>query len=152
LLFVAASPSRIFSSLSRSEQIPNNFSYAWHMKLYFHQVFIHPQRTPIKWVMSVLLQRCNLSKVISDCATLNMSAISLCTGLQFRRPWTCWNRHLMELLIFNFILLVLVLPSAPNLMRTATSAHKIWGRQCLGLQLLETSLLSSRFKFHALHG
>jgi hypothetical protein len=32
------------------------------MKLSFHQVFIHPQRTPIEWVMSVLLRRCNLSK------------------------------------------------------------------------------------------
>jgi hypothetical protein len=51
-----------FSSLSRSDHVENNSFYAWCMKLSFYQVFIHPQRTPIEWVMPVLLRRCNLSK------------------------------------------------------------------------------------------
>jgi hypothetical protein len=32
------------------------------MKFSFHQVFIHPQRTPIEWVIPILLRRYNLSK------------------------------------------------------------------------------------------
>jgi hypothetical protein len=51
-----------FSSLSRSDHVENNSFHVWRMKLSFHQVFIHPQRTPIEWVMPVLLWRCNLSK------------------------------------------------------------------------------------------
>jgi hypothetical protein len=51
-----------FSSLSRSDHVENSSLYAWRMKLSFHQVFIHAQRTPIEWVMPVLLRRCNLSK------------------------------------------------------------------------------------------
>jgi hypothetical protein len=51
-----------FSSLSRSDHVENNSFHAWCMKLSFHQVFIHPQRTPIEWVVPVLLRRCNLSK------------------------------------------------------------------------------------------
>jgi hypothetical protein len=54
-----------FSSLSRSDHVDNNSFHAWCIKLSFHQVFIHPQRTPIKWVMPVLLRRCNLSKADS---------------------------------------------------------------------------------------
>jgi hypothetical protein len=49
-----------FSSLSRSDHVENNSFHAWRMKLSFHQVFIHPQRTPIEWVMPVLLRRCNM--------------------------------------------------------------------------------------------
>jgi hypothetical protein len=51
-----------FSSLSRSNHVENNSFHAWCMKLSFHQVFIHPQRTPIEWVMPVLFRRCDLSK------------------------------------------------------------------------------------------
>jgi hypothetical protein len=51
-----------FSSLYRLDHVKNNSFNAWSMKLSFHQVFIHPQRTPIEWVMPVLLRRCNLSK------------------------------------------------------------------------------------------
>jgi hypothetical protein len=51
-----------FSSLSRSDHVENDSFYAWRMKFYFHQVFIHPQRTPMEWVMPVLLRCCNLSK------------------------------------------------------------------------------------------
>jgi hypothetical protein len=51
-----------FSSLNRSDHVENNSFHVWSMKLSFHQVFIHPQRTPIECVMSVLLRRSNLSK------------------------------------------------------------------------------------------
>jgi hypothetical protein len=44
-------------------------------------------------------------KLFSDFASLNVFAISPCTGLQIHRSWMRWNRHLMELLIFNFFLL-----------------------------------------------
>jgi hypothetical protein len=51
-----------FSSLSRSDLVENNSFHVWRMKLSFHKVFIHPQRTSTEWVMPVLLQRSNLSK------------------------------------------------------------------------------------------
>jgi hypothetical protein len=51
-----------FPSLSRSDNVENNSFHVWWMKLSFHQVFIHPQRTPIEWVMSVLFWRCILPK------------------------------------------------------------------------------------------
>jgi hypothetical protein len=50
------------SYLYRSDHVENNSFHVWCMKLSFHQVFIHPQRTPTEWVMPVLLRRCNLSK------------------------------------------------------------------------------------------
>jgi hypothetical protein len=49
-------------------------------------------------------------KLISDCASLNVFAISPCTGLQIHRSWMCWNRHLMKLMIFNFFVLEHVWP------------------------------------------
>jgi hypothetical protein len=102
-----------FSSLSRSDHVENNSFHAWCMKLSFHQVFIHPQRTPIEWVMSVLLRRCNLFKAdfrlhIAQCffhislhGSSNSSIFKLmktatyvfevrwrwCTGLQFLWVW-----------------------------------------------------------------
>jgi hypothetical protein len=51
-----------FSSLSRSDHVENNSFHVSCMKLSFHQVFIHPQRTPIEWVMPVLFRRCDLFK------------------------------------------------------------------------------------------
>jgi hypothetical protein len=45
-----------FSSLSRSDHVENNIFHAWCMKLSIRQVFIHPQWTPIEWIMPVLLQ------------------------------------------------------------------------------------------------
>jgi hypothetical protein len=51
-----------FPYLSRSDHVENNSFHASRMKLSFHQVFIHPQRTPIECVMPVLLRRCNLFK------------------------------------------------------------------------------------------
>jgi hypothetical protein len=103
-----------FSSLYRSDHVEKNSFHAWFMKLSFHQVFIHPQRTLIEWVMSVLLRHCNLSKLISDCTSLNVLAISPCTGLQIHRSWMRWNRHLIELMIFNFFFLEHVWPGPQN--------------------------------------
>jgi hypothetical protein len=53
-------------------------------------------------------------KLISDCTSLNMFAISPCTGLQIHQSWMRWNRHLMELLIFNFLFLEHVIPGPQN--------------------------------------
>jgi hypothetical protein len=69
--------------------------------------------------MPILLQRCNLSEVFSDCTALDVFAIFPHMGVQIRRSWRRWNRHLMELLILNFSLLVHVLPGAQNFMRKA---------------------------------
>jgi hypothetical protein len=78
-----------FSSLSRSDHVENNSFHVWCMKFYFHQVFIHPQRTPIEWVMPVLPRRCNLSKAdfrlhITQC----FCHISL-YGSSNWRHWSC---------------------------------------------------------------
>jgi hypothetical protein len=100
-----------FSSLSRSDHVENNSFHAWRMKLYFHQVFIHPQRTPIEWVMPVLLRCCNLSKAdfrlhIAQCfchiSLYGSSSSSILDALelaldgssdfQLFLPWTCLTR------------------------------------------------------------
>jgi hypothetical protein len=44
-------------------------------------------------------------KLISDCTSLNVFTISPCKRLQIHRSWMRWNRHFMELLIFNFFFL-----------------------------------------------
>jgi hypothetical protein len=103
-----------FSSLSRSDHVENNSFHAWSMKLSFHQVFIQPQRTPIEWVMPVLLRRYNLSKAdfrprIVQC----FCHISLYRSSN-SSSWMCWNWHLMELLIFNFFFLEHVWPGPQN--------------------------------------
>jgi hypothetical protein len=47
----------------------------------------------------------SIQKLISDCMSLNVLAISPCTGLQNHRSWMRWNWHLIELMIFNFFFL-----------------------------------------------
>jgi hypothetical protein len=100
-----------FSFLSRSDHVENNSFHAWCMKLYFHQVFIHPQRTPIEWVMPVLLRHCNLSKAdsrlhIAQCfchislyGSSNSSILDALeptldgdSDFQLFLPWTCITR------------------------------------------------------------
>jgi hypothetical protein len=100
-----------FSSQSRSDHVKNNSFHAWCMKLSFHQVFIHPQRTPIEWVMPILLGRSNLSKAdfrlhITQCfchmslygssnsSILDALELSLdgASDFQLFLPWTCLNR------------------------------------------------------------
>jgi hypothetical protein len=53
-------------------------------------------------------------KLNSDCTSLNVFAISPCTGLQIHRSWMRWNWHLMELQIFNFLFLEHVWPGPQN--------------------------------------
>jgi hypothetical protein len=125
-----------FSSLSRSDHVEKNSFHAWRMKLSFHQVFIHPQRTPIEWVMRVLLRRCNLSKAdfrlhIAQCfchiSLYGSSNSSILDALELKLdgaydfqifiPWTCPTRF-------------------SKLMRTATSVFEVWWRWCMSLQFL----------------
>jgi hypothetical protein len=108
----------------------------WRMKLSFHQVFIHPQRIPIEWVMPVLLQRCNLSKAdfrlrIAQCFchisfywSSNLSildalelALDGASDFQLFLPWTCLTR-------------------SSKLMKTATSVFEVRWRWCTGSQFL----------------
>jgi hypothetical protein len=51
----------------------------------------------------ILLQRWNLSKAFSDCATLNVFAISPCTGLQNWWFLMRWKGDLKELLNITFL-------------------------------------------------
>jgi hypothetical protein len=132
-----------FSSLSRSDHVENNSFHAWRMKFSFHQVFIHPQRTPIEWVMSILLRRCNMSKAdyrlhIAQCfchISLYGSSNSLildafeseldeASNFQLFIPWTCLNR-------------------SSKLMKTVTSVFEVRWRWCTGLQFLWVWLYSS---------
>jgi hypothetical protein len=132
-----------FSSLSRSDHVENNSFHAWRMKLSFHQVFIHPQRTRNEWVMHVLLRRCNLSKSdfrlhIAQCfchislygssnsSILDALELALYGAYDFQLflPWTCLTR-------------------SSRLMKTATSVFEFWWRWCTGLQFLWVWLLSS---------
>jgi hypothetical protein len=106
------------------------------MKLSFHQVFIHPQQTPIEWVMPVLLRRCNLSKAdfrlhIAQCfchislyGSSNSSifdalepALDGASYFQLFLPWTCLTR-------------------SSKLMKTAMSVFEVRWWWCTGLQFL----------------
>jgi hypothetical protein len=99
-----------FFSLSRSDHVENNSFHAWCMKLSFHQVFIHPNGLRSSELCPFYSGTAICPNLISECTSLNVFAISPCTGLQIHRSWMRWNRHLMELLIFNFFFLEHVLP------------------------------------------
>ena len=125
-----------FSSLSRSDHVTNNSFHAWCMKLSFHQVFIHPQRTPIEWAMPVLLQRCNLSKAdfrprSAQCfchiSLYGSSNLSILEVLESARDGAS---------DFIFFLPCTCLTRSSKLMKTATSALEIRRRRCTGLQFL----------------
>jgi hypothetical protein len=124
------------SSLSRSDHVDNNSFHVWRMKLSFHQVFIHHQRTPIEWVMPVPLRHCNLSKSdfrlhIAQCfchISLYGSSTSSILGalelaldgasdFQLFLPWTC-------------------LTWSSKLMKTVTSIFEVRWWWCMGLQFL----------------
>jgi hypothetical protein len=125
-----------FSSIYRSDHVANNFFNAWHMNLSFHKVFIHTQLTLIDRVMPVSLQHCNLSKAdfrprnaqwfchvsLYRSSTLSIlealqSALNGASDFQFLLPCTCLAKY-------------------SKLTKTTTSAHKIWGGRCTGLQFL----------------
>jgi hypothetical protein len=84
----------------------DNMKGAWSMKLFFHQVFVDPPTDSERVSYACFTPTLQSVQKISDCAVPNVFAISPCTGLQIYRFWRHWNRHLMELLIFNFILLL----------------------------------------------
>ena len=77
---IAASSSRIFISIYRTEHILKHCSIAKCTNFPFQQVLIRPKLIPNKRVMSILSQRCNLSRRISECAMSNVLAISPCTS------------------------------------------------------------------------
>jgi hypothetical protein len=132
-----------FSSLSISDHVEDNSFHAWRIKLTFHQVFIHPQRTPIEWVVPVLLRRCNLSKAdfrlhipqcfchISLYGSSNSSildalepAVDGDSYFELFLPWTCLTR-------------------SSKLMKTATSVFEVRWQWRTGLQFFWVWLLSS---------
>jgi hypothetical protein len=112
-----------FSSLSRSDHVENNSFHAWCMKLSFHQVFIHPQRTPTEWVMPVLLRCYNLSKA----DFIDLGCIGTGTW------WSFWFSTFSSLNMSDQVL---------KLMKTATSVFVVRWRWCTGLQLLWLWFLS----------
>src|SRR6185312_1818844 len=79
---IATSSSRIFLSISRTEHVLKHCSIAKCINFPFQRVLIRPKLIPNKRVVSILSQRCNLSRRISERATSNVLAISPCTGLQ----------------------------------------------------------------------
>jgi hypothetical protein len=114
-----------FSSLSRSDHVENNSFHAWCMKLSFHQVFIHPQRTPIEWVMSVLLRRCNLSK-----ADFRLHIAQCFCHISLYGPSNLWILDALEPELDGASDFQLFLPwicptRSSKLMKTATSVF--WG-------------------------
>ena len=95
-----------FLSISRTEHVLKHCSIAKCTNFPFQRVLIRPKLIPNKRVVSILSQRCNLSRRISERATSNVLATSPCTGLQIHWSWMRWNGNLMELLNINFLLLV----------------------------------------------
>ena len=71
-----------FLSISRTEHVLKHCSIARCTNFPFQRVFIRPKLIPNKRVVSILSQRCNLSRRISERAMSNVLAISPCTGLQ----------------------------------------------------------------------
>jgi hypothetical protein len=108
----------------------------WRMKFSFHQVFIHPQRTPIEWVMPVLLRRCNLSKAdfilhIAQCfCHISLYGSSNLSILDALEPALDGSSY------FKLFLLWRCLTRSSKLMKTATSVFEVPGRWCTGLQFL----------------
>ena len=113
------------SSLSHCCLIFTNFSFNFQNRTYmkhysiakctnflFQRVLIRPKLIPNKRVVSILSQRCNLSRRISERATSNVLAISHCTGLQIHCSWMRWNGNFMELLKINLLFLVRLCPCA----------------------------------------
>jgi hypothetical protein len=64
-------------------------------------------------------------RLISDCASLNISAISPCKGLQNWWFWMRWKGDLKELLNINFSSIVHLWTRAQILMETSTSLSSL---------------------------
>jgi hypothetical protein len=88
-----------FPPLSRIKHISKYSSIEKFMKLPFQCVVIHRKRSSNKGAMSVLLQRCVLSKTdFSGRVALGDSGITACRNLWLSWFLICWNRNFMELL------------------------------------------------------
>ena len=107
-----------FLSISRTEYVLKHCSIVKCTNFPFQRVLIRPKLIPNKRVMSILSQRCNLSRRISERATSNVLVISPCTGLQIHWSWMSWNGNFMELLNINFFFFC-----------TSLSMCKIWRKQ-----------------------
>jgi hypothetical protein len=82
------------SSLSRSDHVENNSFHTWHMKLSFHQVFIHPNGLRSSELCPFYSGATICPKVISNCTSLNVFTISPCTGLQIHRSFFFDNQFI----------------------------------------------------------
>jgi hypothetical protein len=91
-----------FSFTSRTEHVPKHPSKLNFMKLSFQRAIVRMKRVPNKRVVPILLRRCNCPRLISDCATLNVFAISPCTGLQNWWFLMNWKEGLKDLLNIKF--------------------------------------------------
>jgi hypothetical protein len=86
------------SPLSRTEPIEKYSSIENFMKLPFQRVIIHRKRSSNKGALSVLLQRCVLSKTDFRRVVLGDSAIAACRNLRLSWFLICWNHNFMGLL------------------------------------------------------
>ena len=101
-----------FLSISRTEHVLKHCSITKCTNFPFQRVLIRPKLIPNKRAMSILFQRCNLSRRISERATSNVFAISPCTALQIHWSWMHWSGYFMELQNINFFFLVRLCPCA----------------------------------------
>jgi hypothetical protein len=92
-----------FPFTSWTEHVLKHPSKLKFMKLSFQRAITHMKRVPNKRVVLILLRQCTLSKVISDCAALNVFAISPSTGHQNWWFLMCWKGDLKELLNITFL-------------------------------------------------
>jgi hypothetical protein len=87
-----------FPPLCRTKHISKYRSIEKFMKLPFQRVVIHRKRSSNKGAMSVLLQRCVLSKTDFRTVALGDSGITACRNLRLSWFLICWNRNFMGLL------------------------------------------------------
>jgi hypothetical protein len=91
-----------FSFTSRKGHVPKHTSKLKFMKLSFQWAIICVKKVPNKRVVPFYSGDAICPKLISDCAALNVSAISPCTGLQNWWSLMHWKDGLKELLKIGF--------------------------------------------------
>jgi hypothetical protein len=96
--------------LSRSDHVGNSSFHAWGMKLSLSI----PNGLRSSELCLFYFNTAICPKLISDCTTPNVFAISPCKNLQICWSWRRWNWYLMELLIFNFFLFLHIWSGAQN--------------------------------------
>ena len=129
---------------SSAKHVPNFYSIARCIKLYFQQVVIRPNCTLVKEVMFVLLRRCNLFRGISERAALKDFTITLHTDLQSWWFLICWKEDLMELqnnlLIAHGSSLIL-----DEKLITTVTLHRWWWSHDFLRGMLHTYCLNKQF-------